>query len=261
MVQFANSMTYLKLGTASQRSLGKRKPGEEPREILARVFPFERSGALLVAILEGENTVLEGEERIEGVRPEHLATKDRKIDFDLIEPAGVNGQVNEDEIRPAFREALDRRSTTVRRAVVDDPEHALGRGIGLLPHHVRDQVPKGHDAAFRLAAAEESGASHVPGGQIDQCPGASILMLDAHRFSRTRRPARQRFEMFQFLVGQQNRIRAVPGPRPSSLTEGQQCLFLRQGASDYTSLYLRTRPLRTRKATPSTSNNSGQSIA
>jgi len=55
-------------------------------------------------------------------------------DFDLIEPTGVDGQMNESEAGPDRLKPLDGTRAAVHRAIVHDPEHPLGRRIRLGAH-------------------------------------------------------------------------------------------------------------------------------
>ena len=78
-------------------------------------------GDLVVAALEvvecpGE---LGGALKVVGVK--QLALDDRVVDLDLVEPARMDGQVDEDQRGPAALQALDRGLPAVVRAVVDDP--------------------------------------------------------------------------------------------------------------------------------------------
>jgi hypothetical protein len=72
----------------------------------------------------------EGCEVGEVVRLEHFPLDDRVVDLDLVEPARVHGQVDEDQVAPAALEAFDRFRAAVGGAVVDDPEDAAGGGVG-----------------------------------------------------------------------------------------------------------------------------------
>ena len=70
----------------------------------------------------------------------------REVDLDLVQPGGVDRGVNEDQVRPAVLEAVDRRLPAVRGAVIDDPEHARGGGVGLPGHHLPDQSVDGFNS-------------------------------------------------------------------------------------------------------------------
>jgi hypothetical protein len=63
-------------------------------------------------------------------------------------------------------------------------EHAAGLAVGRLAHHPVDQAIKSHDAALRLAVAENLGLMDIQGGQIGQGPAPLGLMLDFHRLAR-----------------------------------------------------------------------------
>ena len=66
--------------------------------------PLKGSGGLLVVVLEGEQTLLEFGEEGEVIGSEDLALNDGEIDFDLIEPAGLDRGVDEHD-RGATRRA------------------------------------------------------------------------------------------------------------------------------------------------------------
>jgi len=54
------------------------------------------------------------------------------VDLDLVEPAGVYRQVDEDEVRPAPLEAVDGFLAAVRGAVVDDQKTRRAEAYGSL---------------------------------------------------------------------------------------------------------------------------------
>ena len=60
--------------------------GHEAGQILTRELPLERGGGLLVPLLESQDAILHGEERVEIVRRQHLALENREVDLDLIQP-------------------------------------------------------------------------------------------------------------------------------------------------------------------------------
>jgi hypothetical protein len=99
---------------------------------LAGEAPVERLRDRVVAALELVECAGEGGGVGEVVGVEQLALDDRVVDLDLVEPAGVYGQVDEDEIAPAALEPIDRALAAVVGAVVDDPEDPARGGVGLL---------------------------------------------------------------------------------------------------------------------------------
>jgi hypothetical protein len=48
--------------------------------------------------------------------------------------------MHENEVRPALLETVDRFLAPVDRAVVHDPEHPPGRGVGLGAHHLGNEL-------------------------------------------------------------------------------------------------------------------------
>src|SRR5713226_2390232 len=82
-----------------QAMLG-RELGQERGKILAGEGPLERGRRPLVVVLEAEQTVLDLGQRGEVVGRQHLALDDGEVDLDLVEPAGVDRSVDEDEAGP-----------------------------------------------------------------------------------------------------------------------------------------------------------------
>jgi len=69
-------------------------------KITAREGPLEGLCGFLIALLEAQEVAFEGGRRGEVVGIENLALDDRKIDLDLVEPAGVKRRVNKNNVWP-----------------------------------------------------------------------------------------------------------------------------------------------------------------
>src|SRR5208283_5895875 len=80
---------------------------EQRGELGAGEVPLERFGDLVVAALELAERVGESGGVLEVVGVEDLALDDRVVDLDLVEPAAVDGGVDEDQVRPAALETVD----------------------------------------------------------------------------------------------------------------------------------------------------------
>jgi hypothetical protein len=52
----------------------------------------------LVPVLESKDAILQREERVKVVRCKYLSLKNGEEDLDLVEPAGVDGQVDKDQV-------------------------------------------------------------------------------------------------------------------------------------------------------------------
>lgn len=106
--------------------------GEEYVQIPACEGPFERLGGPVVAGLEGHHVPLQFGQTLEVARDEQLALNDREIDLDLVEPTGMNGRMNQNDIGPSDTKAVGGASTTMAGAVIDNQEDAARRPIQLL---------------------------------------------------------------------------------------------------------------------------------
>ena len=100
---------------------------QEAGEVLAGEAPLEGRCDSLPVVLKVEKALGECVEGGEIIGGEDFSLDDREVDFDLVEPAGMNGTVDQDQARILLLEALNGGETAMRRAVVDDPEHAAGR--------------------------------------------------------------------------------------------------------------------------------------
>jgi hypothetical protein len=71
------------------------------RQILARELPFEWPRDCFAIVLKIKQTLGQGPKVCEVIQGLEFALHDRKVDFDLIEPTGMEGRVNKDESRIA----------------------------------------------------------------------------------------------------------------------------------------------------------------
>jgi hypothetical protein len=114
--------------------------------------------------LEGEETLFEFGQRREIVGRENLSLNNGEIDFDLIEPTGVDRRVDEDGIGPVVTQSVGSFLASVNGAVVHDPKDPSGGLVWLLAHDLGDEPIYGSDSAFHFAAAEDLGAMDIPCG-------------------------------------------------------------------------------------------------
>lgn len=151
----------------------------EQSEVIAGEPSFERGSRLLVVALEGGEAGLDLGEVSEVARGEDLSLDHREVDLDLVEPRGVDGELDELRVRPACREPFARSLAAVRRAVVNHPEHPACRGVGLAVHHLCDEAAEGLDSGREFAAPEHLGAMDVPGCKVLKGTATHVLELDA----------------------------------------------------------------------------------
>jgi len=142
------------------------------------------------APFEGGQALADLVELGEVVGSDDLALHDGEVDLGLVEPARVHQQVDQSQARPLCLQAIDRGLATVRRAIVHDPEHPLGRHIRLGRHDLLDKAPEREDAGGLLAASHDNGAMHVIGGQVGERASSVVLVLDADQARPTQRQPR-----------------------------------------------------------------------
>ncbi len=94
---------------------------------------------------------------------EHVSSNDRELDFDLVEPLRLDGRVHDERIGELFGERIECFLSAMRRAVVHDPEHPIGRERGRCDAAELDLAPTmGKDlspATCRRLAILEGGQS------------------------------------------------------------------------------------------------------
>ena len=129
--------------------------------------------------LEVKQTLFEFFQRREIVGREELSLNDGEVDFDLIEPTGVDWSMNEDGLGPFFAQTFGRLLTSMSRAVVHNPKDSASRFVGLLTHDLADQPIHGSDSALDFTATEDFCAMDIPSRQVGPGALAKVLVLDA----------------------------------------------------------------------------------
>ena len=157
---------------------------EEPSEILTGELPMEGPRRGFPVILKIQEAFGDGIEIGEIIGCQDLALDNREVDFDLVEPTGMNGGMHERQAGVEMAETLNGSGATMRRAVVHDPEDATGVVIGRSCHHLLDKAVKGCDAILRFTAAIDSGAVDIQGGDIGPGTAAGVFVLDMHGSAR-----------------------------------------------------------------------------
>ena len=145
---------------------------------------------MLIALLKIDEALFKVRERGKIVRSEYLSLNDGEIDFNLVDPAGMNGSVYKKSVGPSGSNAFHSFLTAMSRAVVHDPEDTLRGFVGFAPHHLGDEPIGGSNASFLFTVAEELGPMDVPSRQIGPSAFPEILMLDAHGSAGGSRPTR-----------------------------------------------------------------------
>lgn len=98
--------------------------GHEFLQITACELPLEGPCDLLIVLLEADDT---GGDFIVGRkvgRGKRFSLEDREVDLDLVDPAGMLGQMDKGEVVQLPFESVDRALASVDCAAIDDPEHS-----------------------------------------------------------------------------------------------------------------------------------------
>ena len=103
MLWLGSSPTY---SVQAACAAGRSSLSGEAVEVGAGELPLERGGDLLVAATEREELLFERCEVGEVVGGEDLALDDREVDLGLVEPAGVDRGVDEDQVLVAALRAV-----------------------------------------------------------------------------------------------------------------------------------------------------------
>lgn len=86
--------------------LGQIQLGKQLAQVLPIELPFKRLGCRFPVILKVKEPFGESVEVWEVVRCQNLPLDNGEVDLDLVQPAGMDGSVNEDEVWVATLQAL-----------------------------------------------------------------------------------------------------------------------------------------------------------
>jgi hypothetical protein len=178
-------------------------------EVIAGEFPLEGSGDALIIVLKLQETLLDLMERVEVVGSEDLALDNGEVDFDLVEPAGVDRGVDRDEVGEGILEATDGGLSAMGGAVVHDPEHSVRVAVRGLGHDLGDEAAKGLNAGGLIALSEDLGSMNIERGQVGPRSAAGVFMFDSRGLMRA---GRQRGVLSDsglnagFLVGAEHEV-------------------------------------------------------
>src|SRR5215469_4047225 len=141
-------------------------------------FPFEGGGDGLIVALEAQESGFKILERGEVVGDQGFTLNDRKIDLDLVEPAGVDWGVDQHQVGKGGPQPVQAGRSAMRGAIVHDPEDPPGAPVRSLGHYLAHQTIERCDPGLGLAAAEESGVVNIEGREVGPRTDAAVFMLD-----------------------------------------------------------------------------------
>ena len=111
---------------------------------------------------------------------EYFPLDDGKVDFNLVEPTGMNRAMNENESRKLELEAFNGGATTMGGAIVNDPKHAARVIVGRTGHHLFNEPVEGSHSITSFTSAKNLGAVDVERSQIGPGAASFIFVFDLH---------------------------------------------------------------------------------
>jgi hypothetical protein len=159
-------------------------------EILACEVPLERLCDRFIVVLEVKEPFFQRSERGEVVRGKGLSLDDREVDFDLIEPAGMDRTMDKNETGVLFLQSLGGGLTPMRGPVIDDPKDSPCLVVGREGHDLCNQSVKRKDPGFLFTAAKEFHAVNIQRRQIGPSPATRVFVLEFPRRTGLRRKRR-----------------------------------------------------------------------
>ena len=127
---------------------------EKDVQVTAREGPLERLGGMLIAALECDQAAFECREICEVARREELALNDGEVDLDLVEPAGMDWCVNQNDVWPRGSQPSSGSPAAMGRTVVGDEEHTSRGAVRLLAHDLSDKALERSDAVRAFASGD-----------------------------------------------------------------------------------------------------------
>jgi hypothetical protein len=103
--------------------------GEEYVKVTASEGPLEWPCSPLIARLEGQQAPFKVGPGGRVAQCEEFALDDGKVDFDLVEPTGVDRRMDQNDMGPLGAEPVGRWLTAMGGTIVSDQEHATRRTI------------------------------------------------------------------------------------------------------------------------------------
>src|SRR6516225_10073611 len=106
-------------------------------------------------VLKGQQTILDRVQCVKVVWCKDLSLNDREVNFDLIQPTGMDRGVNQNEMRPAGAQSFNGSLSAVRRTIIDNAKDAAGRTIRLISHDLCDEAIERGAAIGQFTSAKD----------------------------------------------------------------------------------------------------------
>lgn len=111
------------------------------------------------------------------VRRKRFPLQDREVNFNLVEPTGMDGKSDRDGMGELFTEPLGERRGAVGTALIHDPEYPACGDVRFPPHDLRDEAIKRGFPRGGLDTSHDVSPVYIPGGQIRPRPSPLVLVF------------------------------------------------------------------------------------
>ncbi len=194
-------------------------------QVFSGEFPLEGLGDLFVVFLKADDSLRQIGKGKEVIGREYFSLEDGEIDFDLVQPTGMDGEMDNNDLRPLALKSIDRGQPPVRGSVVKNPENLSGGTVRFACHHVLDQTGKEYDPGFRLTPSEQLCPPHIPGCQVAQRPLSRVFKFHplplSCSWTKTHMSSVSRLNAGLFISGDHKVVRPQRKSIPDSLIEVQ----------------------------------------
>jgi len=153
---------------------------EKLSQVAARELPLKGRGEGFPTILKVEEPFSNSREIRKVIGSKDFSLNDGKVDFNLVEPAGVDGAVHQNESGVLLLETLHGSQAAMGGSIVHDPEHAARIVVGRPGHDLFNEAVEGSNPTASFAAAKDFSAMNIKSGQVSPRAAAFIFVFDLH---------------------------------------------------------------------------------
>jgi hypothetical protein len=194
-------------------------------QVFSGEFPLEGLSDFLIVFLKVENPFGQVSKGKKVIGREYFALEDGEIDFDLVQPAGMDGKMDNNDLWPLTLKSIDGGQSSMRGTIVENPENPSGGAVRFTCHDVLNQAGEGYDPGFALAPTEQFCSLYIPGRQVAQRPLSRVFKFYLLSFSlscsKARRSSMSRLNAGLFIGGDHKVVRPQGKPIPHPLIEVQ----------------------------------------
>ncbi len=105
-------------------------------KVITGKFPAERLSYFLIPDLKIQQTFFYCAQICKIIWGKSFLLNNRKINFNLVKPAGMDWQMNGNSVRPSISKAFNEGFASMRRTIVYNPKNPIGCFVKLFRHYL-----------------------------------------------------------------------------------------------------------------------------